>query len=205
MGVTTVRLFVGVNLPDEIRHRLAALSAGVNGAKWVAPENFHITLRFIGEVDRHQAADLDGALADIRAPAFDLALREVGKFGSRGRLRALWAGLESSGALVHLHDKVERASVRAGIEPEQRKFKPHVTLARFKRTPDHAAAGFLEDHAGLASDDFFVDQFVLFESTLGNQGAHYTPLRSYPLGAQDYDFDGLADEYAEPPMASGPG
>lgn len=192
-----MRLFVGLDLPQDVRQHLAATRTGMNGARWVALENFHITLRFIGEVDRHQAADLDAALDDILAPAFDLTLRGVGKFATRGRLRAVWAGVEPSAALAHLHDKVERACVIAGFQSEQRKFKPHVTLARFKGAPEQVAGGFLEDHAGFVSRDVAVARFTLFESTLGHEGAHYTALRTYGFGGQDYDFDGLAEEFAD--------
>lgn len=193
-----MRLFVGLDLPEDLCATLSGLRDGINGARWVAPANYHITLRFIGEADRHQAADLDDALADIHVPEFDLAMGGVGSFASRGRLRAIWAGLDASPALAHLHDKVERASVRAGFAEEQRKFKPHVTLARFKGTPEFAASRFLEDHAGFSSRSFSVSRFVLFESTLGGEGAHYTPICTYPLGSYEaYDFDDLADEYVE--------
>ncbi|MAO56997.1 MAG: RNA 2',3'-cyclic phosphodiesterase [Rhodospirillaceae bacterium] len=194
-----MRLFVGLDLPEDLRLTLGMLRDGINGARWVTPANFHITLRFIGECDRHQAADLDDALADIEAPAFDLAFDGVGSFASRGRLRAVWAGLESSGALQHLHDKVERATVRAGFAEEQRKFKPHVTLSRFKGTPEFAAQRFLEDHAGFTTQPFTVDRFVLFESTLGGEGAHYTPVAKYPLGTFDYDEDFFGDLAADYP------
>ncbi|MEK9673868.1 MAG: RNA 2',3'-cyclic phosphodiesterase [Rhodospirillaceae bacterium] len=192
-----MRLFVGLELPSSVRRDLAAMSAGVSGAKWVAPENFHITLRFIGQADRHQAADLDAALADITPPAFDLALSGIGSFASRGRLRAVWAGVDNSPPLNHLRDKIERASVLAGFLPEPRKFKPHVTLARFKGAPEHVAQGFLEDHAGFGLRPLAVDRFVLFESRLGCEGAHYTPVETYPLGGAGYDFGDLAEEYAE--------
>lgn len=192
-----MRLFVGLDLPADIRRDLAVICAGVHGARWVAPENFHITLRFIGEADRHQAADLDAMLADIQVPAFDIAFRGIGSFGSRGRLRAVWAGLESSGALVHLHDKVERCAMRAGFQPEERKFKPHVTLARFKGVPEMAAASFVNHHAGFVTPPFTVSRFVLFESILGGEGAHYIPMQTYPLVGYDYDFDGLDEEYAD--------
>ena len=194
-----MRLFVGLDLPEDLRLTLGTLRTGISGARWMAPESYHITLRFIGEADRHQAADLDDALADIDAPAFDLAFDGVGSFASRGRLRAIWAGVESSGALCHLHDKVERAAIRAGFTPEDRKFKPHVTLARFKGTPEFAAGRFLEDHAGFTSRMFTVERFVLFESTLGGEGAHYSPIRDYPLGLFGYDdaFADLADDYAD--------
>lgn len=200
-----MRLFVGLELPDDIRRDLAAISAGVQGTRWVAPENFHITLRFIGETDRHQAADLDDALADILAPDFDLKLRGVGSFGSRGRLRALWAGVEPSAALAHLQGKVERACMRVGFPPEERKFKPHVTLARFKGLPEMSAAAFLNTHAGFTAPAFTVDRFVLFESHLGGEGAHYVPIGTYPLGGNGWDFEDLSREYAEPEPDLEPG
>ncbi|MEQ8228882.1 MAG: RNA 2',3'-cyclic phosphodiesterase [Rhodospirillales bacterium] len=193
-----MRLFVGLDLPEDLRLTLTSLRDGINGARWVDPANYHITLRFIGEADRHQAADLDDALTDIHVPEFDLAFDGVGSFASRGRLRAIWARLQTSPALTHLHDKVERASIRAGFAEEQRKFKPHVTLARFKGTSELAAARFLEDHAGFTTRPFTVERFVLFESTLGGEGAHYTPVRKYSLGGYDYDFEDLAEDYAEP-------
>jgi 2'-5' RNA ligase len=197
-GGREMRLFVGLDLPEDLRLTLCALRAGINGARWVAPENYHITLRFIGEADRHQAADLDDALADIDVPAFDLSFDGVGSFASRGRLRAIWAGLASSPELCHLHDKVERAVVRAGLKEEQRKFKPHVTLARLKGTPEFAASQFLEDHAGFTTRTFPVERFILFESTLGGEGAHYTPVCKYPLGSFDYDgYAELAADYAD--------
>lgn len=192
-----MRLFVGLDLPAHIRQDLAAICAGIHGARWVAPENFHITLRFVGETDRHAAADLDDLLADIQMPAFDIAFRGIGSFGSRGRLRAIWAGVEPSPALTHLYDKVARACMRAGFTAEDRKFKPHVTLARFKGLPEMSAAHYVKLHAGFATAPFTVNRFVLFESLLGGEGAHYIPQCTYPLGGMDYDFDGLDEEYAE--------
>src|SRR5918911_3948820 len=126
-----LRLFVGIGLPAELKLRLSLLCSGVPGAKWVDPGNFHLTLRFIGEVDEGVAADIDEALAHVRARRFALQLAGTGVFGG-GKPRALWVGVERHPDLVALRDKIEQALIRIGLEPEQRKFAPHVTLARLR-------------------------------------------------------------------------
>src|SRR3546814_17977135 len=102
----------------------------------LAPENLHLTLRFIGEVDGRDAKDIDVALSGIHLPRFAIALSGVGEFGDGRRLRSVWVGVEASAMLVRLHAKVEQAVQRAGQPPDQRKFKPHVTLARFTSHPE---------------------------------------------------------------------
>lgn len=175
------RLFVGIRPPAAIRARLLALMGGVPGARWQSDWQLHCTLRFIGEVDRHAAQDLAIALGTVRFPAFEIALDGVGQFDSRGRPNALWAGLRPHDALTQLHHKIDQAIVRAGQEPERRAYLPHVTLARM-----NAHAGptdrFLETHAGLTSAPFAVEHFLLFESTLGGEGAIYETVERYPLG-----------------------
>jgi 2'-5' RNA ligase len=177
-----MRLFVGIELPPDVRRRLAGLASGLPGARWVPPENLHISLRFIGEVDNHHAEDIDAVLAGIHAPAFELSLSGIGFFDSGPRVHAVWAGVGRSEALAFLHDKVESAVVRAGLEPERRKFKPHVTLARLKETPPRERlAAFMEHHEPFRCEPFEVAHFTLFRSHLGNEGSHYEPLSEYPL------------------------
>lgn len=175
------RLFVGIRPPAAIRVQLLALMGGVPGARWQNDGQLHCTLRFIGEVDRHAAEDIAIALGGVRFPAFEIALDGVGQFDSRGRPNALWAGLRPHDALAQLHHKIDQALVRAGQEPERRAYLPHITLARM-----NAGAGttdrFLEAHAGLASAPFKVEHFLLFESTLGREGAIYEAVERYPLG-----------------------
>ena len=129
-----LRLFVGIEFPPELKLRLSLLCTGVAGARWVDAGNFHLTLRFIGEIAEDVAADVDEALARIKAPRFTLQLAGTGVFGGN-RPRALWVGAERSPELVRLHDRIEQALIRAGLEPEGRKYAPHVTLARL-REPD---------------------------------------------------------------------
>ncbi len=180
-----IRLFVAVPLPEDARARLAGLCAGVRGAKWVAPENLHLTLRFIGEVDEETAADIDAALSKVRAPAFEVTLEGVGHFGSRKRARALWAGVADNSRLGHLHDKVEAALVRARLEPEGRKFSPHVTLARFKNTSARRVTAFVAQHGLFRAGPFPVGAFTLYSSFLSKGGAIYAPEAAYPLEPAD--------------------
>src|SRR5215475_2786696 len=128
-----LRLFVGIGFPPELKLQLSLLCSGVPGAKWVDPGNFHLTLRFIGEIGEDIAADIDNALSRLRAPRFVLQISGVGVFGDKPR--SLWAGVERSPELVGLRDKIEQALIRTGLAPEPRKFTPHVTLARLRNPP----------------------------------------------------------------------
>ena len=177
-----IRLFVGLGLPETLSERLTGLRGQIPGARWVPPENLHITLRFIGEVDEETAADLDAVLARIDAPSFEIGLQGVGHFESRGLVRALWAGVARDPALDHLQARVETACQRAGLAPEGRKFHPHVTLARCRDTRTARIAGFLADHGGFGAPAFPVGSFALYSSTLGRGGAIYTREADYPLG-----------------------
>ena len=177
-----MRLFVGVPLPAAVRESLAGLCSGVPGARWVDTGTIHITLRFIGEVDAIEAEDIDAALSDLRQPAFELALRGVGCFASGRKVRAVWAGVARSDGLAHLRDKVESAIVRAGFEPERRKFRPHVTLARLRNTTSARVGPYLETHNAFAAGPFPVDRFDLLRSYLSHAGARYQTIADYPLG-----------------------
>jgi len=177
-----VRLFVALDLPETVRERLGALTqARLPGARWVPPENMHLTLRFVGEVDHGLADDIDAALAGISARGFSLTLEGIGVFESGRRLHALWAGVERNAALEHLRAKVESAVVRTGCAPERRKFSPHVTLARLDQPDGAKLGGFLHDHGLFRLGPVAVEHFTLFSSRLGRDGAHYTAEADYAL------------------------
>lgn len=180
-----MRLFVAITLPEAVREFLTGLTNGLPGARWVPPENIHLTLRFIGDVDGHQAHDIDEALSGIRMPGFDLSLSGVGNFGDVRKLRVLWAGVDPNPELVRLHDKVEQSLIRAGLEPDIRKFKPHITLARFKpgaaAKPGPKLHEFLSSHALYRSETFPVDHFTLYSSFLSSSGSIYKPEADYEL------------------------
>lgn len=172
-----LRLFVGIGLPPALKLQLSHLASGVPGAKWTDPGNYHLTLRFIGEVDEARAADIDAALAQIRAPAFELTLASVGHFG----LRSLFVGIERNPALHHLHDKVESALIRIGIEPEERRYAPHVNLARLKGTSEVKLQEYLVAHALFRAAPFAVERFSLVASYLTKSGAIYEDQADYEL------------------------
>lgn len=179
-----LRLFVGLDLPLSVRQNLALLAAGLPGARWLAAETYHVTLSFIGEVDEGSAEQVHEELSVVRGKDFLLELSGVGSFESKGRLRALWAGVVLSEPLAILQGRVAAACVRAGVEIEKRKFKPHVTLARFGEQPSKAKLGdWLAVHSLLRLQPLAVTSFVLFQSHLGGQGAQYEVLARYKLEA----------------------
>ena len=175
-----IRLFVALELPETVRDGLARLQGGVPGARWMTEDQMHLTLRFIGEVSENVAHDIDDTLVGLSAPAFTLELAGTGEFGAKIP-RALWAGVKPNEALMHLQKKVETALLRLGLEPEPRKFSPHVTLARLRNSPREKAIEFLSHHGLFSSGPFSIDHFVLFSSHQGSGGSVYHAERVYPL------------------------
>lgn len=174
------RLFVGLRPPAAVRAQLLAAMGGVPDARWQDDDQLHITLRFVGEVDRPVADDIAAALGSVHTPPAECAIAGVGRFGSKGRTHTLWAGVVPADPLAHIHRKIDAALVRLGLPPEGRAYLPHVTLARL-RVPDIACERFLADHAGLASAPFALTHMLLFESHLGRAGARYEAVARYPL------------------------
>ncbi|HEY0411949.1 MAG TPA: RNA 2',3'-cyclic phosphodiesterase [Allosphingosinicella sp.] len=174
------RLFVGIRPPAPARERLLALMGGVSAARWQGEDQLHLTLRFIGEVDRHVAQDIDAALSGVHHAAFDIALSGIGAFDRRGEPTALWAGVTPQEPVRALHKKVEQALVRAGLEPERRAYLPHVTLARLPRGAGPIQP-LLETSGGASSPPFTVADFCLFESRLTPDGAVYSIVERYSL------------------------
>jgi len=178
-----MRLFVALSLPDEIRDRLGDLEEPLPGARWVPPDNFHLTLRFIGEVDGGLAHDIDTALMGIDGRGFELRLSGLGHFGEGQKTRALYAAVAPTEPLSRLQQKVEQALQRVGLAPEGRKFKPHVTLARFRSgaaSMPHLEQ-FLVAHALFRAEPFQVSEFSLFQSFLSGEGSIYREEATYPL------------------------
>ena len=175
------RLFVALRPPLAIRDHLLGLMGGVHGARWQSDDQMHITLRFIGEVDRRVGEDVATTLSAIVAPPTTIRLDGVGAFDKRGRVDALWAGLAPHDALVALHRKIDRACIAAGLPAEGRAYLPHITLARFARGAFANVDGFLARNAGLASPPFTLDAFGLYESTLGGEGARYACISRFAL------------------------
>jgi 2'-5' RNA ligase len=175
-----IRLFVALALPETVAQGLLAMQFGVPGARWMNREQLHLTLRFIGEVDGRDAEAIDDALSTISAPRFTLELKGVGEFGGKNP-RALWAGVAANEPLAHLQRKIEATIQRVSLPAEERKFTPHVTLARLRAVPAGRVMDFLHDHALYASGPFEAREFVLFSSKTAPGGSLYVAERTYPL------------------------
>jgi 2'-5' RNA ligase len=172
------RLFVAIRPPAALSVTLRSIMSGVEGARWQEDAQLHLTLRFIGEVDRHAANDIAAALASIAFTPFPVTIAGLGHFEHRGRIDTLWAGATPREPLERLHRKIDRACVQAGQPPEGRAYIPHITLARFGRSAG-AIAPFMATHAGLATTPFLVDSFYLYESRLGHGGSSYHAVQRY--------------------------
>ena len=174
------RLFVAIRPPENIRDLLIDAMDDSPDFRWQDDGQLHLTLRFIGEVDRPVADDIASALGCIQSEAFELRVAGMGRFEQRSS-GALWAGVEPKTAVAALAAKVERVCQQIGLEPERRAFFPHITLARWKGRRSREVADFLERHRALRSDPFQVTQFTLFESRLSRHGAHYEAAATYTL------------------------
>ncbi len=172
------RLFAAIRPPAAIRAQLLGLMDGIRGARWQDDGQLHITLRFIGEVERHRAEDIALALGRVRFEPFEAALDGIGQFESGGRRDSLWVGVKPHEPLKALHKKVDGALRQAGVEAEHRAYLPHITIARLN-SGTGPVGGFIADHAAVTSEAFPVESFCLYESFLGNDGARYEVVERY--------------------------
>ncbi|WP_157216242.1 RNA 2',3'-cyclic phosphodiesterase [Flavisphingomonas formosensis] len=174
------RLFVAIRPPRPMRERLLGLMGGVAHARWQRDDQLHLTLRFIGEVDRHRAEDIVAALGTVHHPAFALALDGVGQFDRKGRADSLWVGVSPPEPARQLHNKIDQALVRVGLEPDTRAYLPHITIARFGRLSG-PLGGLVSEAGGVSSDPYAMTEFCLYESDLGHDGSIYTIVERYRL------------------------
>jgi 2'-5' RNA ligase len=175
------RLFTGLELPEAVVGQLALMRGGVVGARWLEPEDYHITLRFIGDIDAGAARDIDETLSDIRRPKALVRFEELSWFGG-DKPRAIVAKVKADPALMDLQAEQERRLRRIGIEPETRKYTPHVTLARLRGASQTAVASYLAVRGALIADSFKAERFVLYSAREGSGGGPYVVEAAYPLG-----------------------
>ncbi len=176
------RLFTGLELPDDLSDRLAGLRGGLPGARWIDVANYHLTLRFAGDIDRLTAEELADALARIRRPALSLAVEGLAAFGSK-KPHSIVARIAPTRVLAELQAEHERVFQRIGLPPEGRKFIPHVTLARLRGTSAADAAAWLGLRGGFSAGPYPIDRTVLFSSRDTVGGGPYVVEEAYPLGA----------------------
>lgn len=177
-----LRLFVALDLPDAIKDDLEGLALNLPDARWMAREQMHLTLRFIGEVDGGTFRDIEEALAAVPGHPFELRLQGLGHFPPRGEPRVLWVGVEKSAELKGFKRRIDATLREVGLPPDPRKFSPHVTLARFRQPPPrNRLASYLMRHSLYRSEPFAVSGFRLYSSWLRPEGALHRVEAGYDL------------------------
>lgn len=176
------RLFTGLEIPSDVGESLALLRGGLPGARWIDPENYHLTLRFIGDVDDVIAHEITSMLGKTRRGAFELRFDGLSSFGGR-KPRAVVASVAPAQPVVELQAEHERLMQRVGLEPEGRKYTPHVTLARLRDSSSRQVANYLSARAAFRSMAFSVSRFVLFSSRASVGGGPYVVEAAYPFTA----------------------
>lgn len=174
------RLFTALEIPRDAALSLSLLRGGLPGARWVDVENYHITLRFIGDVEGHTADEIADALDRVRRPSFALKLAGVGQFGGK-KPHSVWAGAVASPELVALQAEIERICQRLGLPADPRKFTPHVTLARLKNASAESVAHYLSARGNFSAEPFRVGRFVLMSSKDSVGGGPYIVEEAWPL------------------------
>lgn len=177
------RLFTGIEIPEEVSEHLAMQRGGLAGARWIDPANYHVTLRFMGDIDVDVACDVAELLDGVRRKGFALRLDGLGVFGG-DRPRALYAAVAPCPALMDLQAEHERLVRRAGLPAETRKFTPHVTLARLRDISARTLADYLSMRGYFRSISFEVERFVLYSSRTSVGGGPYIVEEAYPLAPE---------------------
>jgi len=178
----SIRLFTAIDLPEPVKNALTILCSGVPGAKWVKRDQMHLTLRFIGDVDEKQFTSIRDVLGGIQIAPFQIRLESVGQFPPKGAPRVLWVGVQAPDILGMLYQQIESALTSLGLEPENRPYSPHITLARLKTAPPpDAMRTFFSRHAQFQTGSIPVDSFILYSSTLTPNGSIYRKEAIYPL------------------------
>lgn len=174
------RLFTGLKIPPDVATRLALLKGGLRTARWIDEADYHLTLRFIGDVEGHVANDIAAALARVRQPSFTIEISGLGSFGHR-KPHALWAGIAADRNLIDLQAEHERIVQRAGLSPESRKYTPHITLARIRGTSARDTANWLTMRGAFGPIIVQVEEFVLFSAKGSTGGGPYVVEGTYRL------------------------
>lgn len=187
------RLFVGLEIPPDIAFALSLKRGGLPGARWIDQEKYHITLRFIGDVDDRTAYDVVDELYHVDRPPFEIALGALDMFASR-KPHSLFASVFPSMPLMTLQSEIERGMRRIGLEPESRKFTPHVTIARLKSTSFEEAARYLSERGEYFTRPFRVNGFVLLSSRSAIGGGQYLVEERFELYSDDIYDDVCQDD-----------
>ena len=178
------RLFTALEIPRDAALSLSLLRGGLPGARWIDVENYHITLRFVGDVEGHVADEIANALDRVRRPSFPVRLSGVGAFGGK-KPHSVWAGVEASNEMSALQAEIERICQRIGLPAEPRKYTPHVTLARLRNTSPAEVAHYLSARGNFSAAPFRASRFVLMSSRDSVGGGPYVIEETWPLAGPD--------------------
>lgn len=178
------RLFTALEIPRDAALSLSLLRGGLYGARWIDPENYHLTLRFFGDVEGHVADEIAGALDRVRRASFTLALSGVGAFGSK-KPHSIYAGVAPSPALHALQGEIDRICRRLGLPADARKFTPHVTVARLRNVTPGEVAHYLSQRGNFSTAPFKVSRFVMMSSRDSVGGGPYVVEEAWPLDANE--------------------
>lgn len=176
------RLFTGFEIPAQTGLMLSLLRGGLKGARWIDPENYHITLRFIGDIDDREADDVADALDRVHRKPVEIRLNGLGSFGN-GNPHAVWARVEPSTELSELQAEQERIIQRLNLPPERRKFLPHLTVARCRTSSNEDVARWLSERGDFQAPPFVAGRFVLFSAKASVGGGPYLIEEIYPFSA----------------------
>jgi len=176
-----IRLFVAFPIPEDLNGIISSVTSGLAGARWVKPESYHLTLRFVGSIDHDIADDLDLALSRIDVPPMELKIDGLGFFQKRELVNNLHIRIKKTEELERLQKKIEAVCVRLGLKAEERKFTPHITLARLKGIATENIEDFIAERNLGEGISFIADSFILYSSYLSGEGAVYTAEVEYGL------------------------
>lgn len=179
-----IRLFVGLELPEDIKKKLLTLRGGVPGAVWRPMDKMHLTLRFIGEINEQMVHEVIRELRSVRFPAFHLSLSQIGYFAVGARPHHLWVGVQDHKALIELHQKIVDAFKHIELPvTDKYKFMPHVTLAKLQGTTLDDVFTYISQNNLFKTEPFLVDSFALFSSRVreNGEGKFHTPEEFFPL------------------------
>jgi len=176
-----MRLFIAIPLPAAVKQHLEELEQPIEGVRWQHNGQYHLTLKFLGETEDSKVSELQQELANIQPDIFAISLKGFGYFPQGRHPKVLWAGIKKSHHLLDLHKRVEKVCQSFGFEPENRDFKPHVTLARMNGVAKRDVMSFINQHKQFQIPNIPVEEFVLYESRLHSDGAMHIRLRTFPL------------------------
>lgn len=180
-----VRIFIGIAIPSEIKKHISMLQGGIPGANWVPPENYHISLRFIGEISETSKEDIAEALENLAFPVFKISLQGLGLFTQKDVPHHLWLKPQPEDQLIKLYRKIENLLTKElSLKAETRKYTPHLTIAKLKEPNIDKVGQFIQWHNLFKTPEFEVSEYTLFQSHLTNTGPIYTPLDIYELDSE---------------------